>query len=131
MTACGAAWVRDANEHRSSKCCSACGGVLDKVWSLTPERVYAAAAAKAERALPWGWVRPPARRIAAWRVVRGMLHCPAEACRARSLRHRDDDATPLILDNAISVDAGAGVLECMLGGRHDEAPPGRFDLTPR
>ena len=132
VIACGAAWVRDADEHRSTKCCSGaeCGGVLDKVWAPTPDRVYAAAAAEAARPLPFGWSRPPARRVAPWRVVRGMLRCPWDECCARSLRHRDGDACRLILANALAVAAGDGTLACMRRGRHDEDPPGVFDLLP-
>ena len=130
VTACGAAWVRDASEHRSTKCCSSCGCVLDKVWAPTPERVYDAAAAKAQRELPEGWARAPARAVAPWSVVRGMLRCDTDECRARSLRHRDGDACRLILANALAEDAAVqrggaaadGTLPCMRGGRHADDP---------
>jgi hypothetical protein len=59
VTACGAAWVVDADEHRSTKCCSGCGCVLARVEQPTPWRVYAAADARAEAPLPLGWARPP------------------------------------------------------------------------
>jgi hypothetical protein len=124
----GAAWVRDADEHRSTKCCSYCYGVLDKVWAQTPERVYAAAEARAARQLPWGWSRPPPRPVAGYRVVRGELRCPSDACRARSFRHRDVDAARLIYDNAFAFEATGAPLACMARGRHDEDPPGRFYL---
>jgi hypothetical protein len=135
VTVCGAAWVRDANEHRSSKCCSRCHGVLDKVHHLTPERIYAAAAAKAETPLPMGWSRPPPRAIRPWRVVRGMLYCPSDECRSFRLRHRDKDACPLIHENAFSVcaagSAAAGTIECMRAkARPGEAKPGVFDMWP-
>jgi len=104
--------------------------VLDRVWGPTPERVYAAAAAKAARALPCGWTRPPARPVRPWRVVRGFLRCPSDECCARSYRHRDGDACRLILANALSVDAGEGTLQCMRRGRREEDPAGVFDLLP-
>ena len=135
VSVCGAAWVRDANEHRSTKCYSRCHGVLDKVHHLTPERIYAAAEARAEAPLPWGWSRPPPRAIPPWRVVRGMLYCPSDECRSFRLRHRDKDACPLIRENAFSVcaagSAAAGTLECMRAkARPGEAPPGVFDMWP-
>ena len=109
-------------------CCSACGNVLDKVWRRTPERIYIAAYEKATRQLPFGWKRPPARRIAPWRYVRGMLRCPCDLCRAQSFRHRDVDAGRLILRNEHSVDAGHGTLACMTRGVHIEDPAGIFYL---
>ena len=127
VAACGAAWVRDADEHRSTKCCSACSCVLARIEAPTPYRIYAAAAAKAARELPFGWKRPPARPVRAWRVVRGALFCGQDACREQPLRHRDGDATRLILDNALSVSAGRGTLECMRKGPHaDDVVPQRF-----
>ena len=123
--------MRDADEHRSTMLCSECFAVLQKVYSLTPERVYLAAEAKAARVLPWGWTRAPPRRVAAWRVVRGLLRCQSDGCRDRSLRHRDIDALPLILFNAMSLDAGEGGLARMRHVRHGDPPPGRFDIFPR
>lgn len=125
VTVCGAEWVRDASEHRTSKCCSGCGCVLEKVWGPTPTRVYDAAAAKEARELPRGWSRPPARPIPATRIVRGLLHCGEEECRSRSFHHRDKNACRSILLNALSIDAGRGTLPYMEHGRHDDgdAPP--------
>jgi hypothetical protein len=130
VTVCGAAWVRDANEHRSSKCCSGCGCVLEKVWALTPERIYEAAAAREANALPLGWKRPPPRPIATWRIVRGLLHCGQDECRSRSLHHRDKDACRSILNNALSVDAGHGTLPYMEKGQHNDNVPPVFYLWP-
>jgi hypothetical protein len=129
-TVCGNDWVRDANEHRSTKCCSGCHCVLDKVLALTPERIYAAAAAKAARPLPFGWVRPPARDIHPLRIVRGLLYCPSYECRTKALKHRDVDACRLILANALAVDAHFGTLPCMAFGRREELPAGKHLLWP-
>ena len=104
--------------------------VLDKVEAQTPERMYAAAAARAAAQQPLGWTRPPPRHIKPWHIVRGVLHCSQDACRARSLRYRDVNVCRLILKNALSVDAGHGTLPCIRHGRHGEDPPGRFFFWP-
>ena len=117
---CGAAWVRDVSEHRSTKVCSHCHRVLDKVEVVTPERIYAAARAKGERALPLGWSRPPARTPRKTCLARGLQRCRYDECRAVSFRHRDIDPCRLILTNALSVDAGHGTLPCMRTGHHPE-----------
>ena len=127
-TVCGAEWVRDANEHRSTKCCSGCHLVLDRVVAETPARVYAAAEEKAARPLPGGWTRPPMRDIHPTRVVRGSLHCPTPTCSGKALVHRDTDACLLILQNELAVDAGRGTLPCMQTGRHVELPAGLYRL---
>jgi hypothetical protein len=72
--------------------------------------------------------RPGALVADALGIIRGLLFCPTDACRARAFRHRDDDACRLTLDNALSVDAGRGQLPCMAHVRFDEAPAGRFAL---
>ena len=129
-TVCGNAWVRDASEHRSTRCCSGCHCVLDTVVALTPERIYAAAAAKAAQPLPYGWKRPPARQIYPVRTVRGLLFCPSYECRAKALKHRDVDACRLILANALAIDAHFGTLPCMASGRRDELPAGKHVIWP-
>ena len=126
---CGAAWVRNVDEHRSTKCCSCCGYVLAKVWARTPERIYAAAAARAAAPLPWGWTRPPPRPIPAWRVVRGLQRCDSPMCSASAFRHRDVDAARLILRNALHADAHGGeMLHFLRHVRHVEATPPTFLL---
>ena len=105
--------------------------MLDLVYALTPERIYAAADAKAAAALALGWAPRPARRIVPWHKVRGMLHCSTDTCRSRSLRHRDGEACRLVLANALSIDAGTGPLVCMEHRRHDEAPADIFYIFPQ
>jgi hypothetical protein len=123
----GSSWVRDADEHRSTRCCSGCGNVLDKVVAPTPQRIYDAAAARALAPQPLGWQRPPERRISNYRVVRGMVQCYAtDLCRQRRFRHRDDDANRLILHNQKSIDAGFGPLDCMRHVIYNENPPRYF-----
>jgi hypothetical protein len=127
VSICGADWVRDANEHRSTKCCSGCHLVLDKVVAATPERIYAKAAGKAARPLPEGWTRPPARDVHPTRIVRGMLFCPTPRCSGKQLKHRDTDACLLMLENEFAVDAGKGTLPCMQTGRRmEELPAGIY-----
>ena len=130
VKACGAAWVRDVVEHRNTKCCSFpdCALVLEKVWAPTPERIYAAAEARAEAPLPWGWTRPPPRPIHPWRVVRGLQHCGGHECRARAFRHRDVDAARLLLVNELHREAHGGEPLSYLrqGVRHVEVIPPHF-----
>ncbi len=57
-----------------------------------------------------------------------MRFCDADGCRAHRLKHRDTDACRLIGKNALSVDAGAGTLECMQRKRRDEPTPPAFTL---
>ena len=120
IKACGVDWVRDCSEHRSTKLCSYCHRVLDRVVVDKPERIYAAALAKAERLLPLGWKRPPAREPHPTIIARGIQRCSYDECRAVSFRHRDVDPLRLIRDNAISIDAGHGTLPCMATGHHAE-----------
>ena len=115
VTVCGAGWVVDGSEHRSSKCCSACGHVLKIVKMLTPVWRYIAAARKGRR-------RP--RRLS---EVRGLRYCP----QCHKFVHRDGDAALLIRKNKLSIDKGRGTLPCMRqGARPWEAPAGVFEVWP-
>jgi len=122
VTVMGKEWVRDADEHRSTKVCSTaiCGAVLDEVQAVTPDRIINAKIAKANRELPPGMTPPPMRKISRIITLRGKLHCPSETCKSHAFRHRDGDACRLILRNALSVDRGEGTLPCMRGGIHWE-----------
>jgi len=144
VVACGAGWVRPADEHRTSKCCSdpKCGGVLDRVAAATPQRIYAGAEARAAAALPPGFSRAPPRPIPPWRVVRGMYYCPTCALTGRGFRHRDFDAARLMLRNELHKEAHGGPppvggapdtrhpLPFLRRGQHLEPPPGRFWMMP-
>ena len=120
-----APWNEDVDEHRSTKCCSTCSGVLDHVYAPTPKRIYE----RRQAPLPHGWTRPPARPIKPWRKVRGMQRCPGDECRAHSYKHRDFDAARFQLDNALSKERGEGTLPAMQRFRRvGEAPAAVFFL---
>ena len=161
VAACGARWVRKADEHRSTKCCARCGEVLEyvhggggtvapggghprpspphppppprKVTALTPDRVYAAAARRAATPLPNGWQRPPPRPLPEFRPVRGLLHCGSASCRAAGVTfvHRDVNAAVNILNNAVSLGAGTGMLTWMDREVQHNDPPRSGPGAPR
>ena len=121
---CGVSWVRDADEHRSSKCCSGCGEVLATVTAPTPQRVLKANAARLKKQAKsgYGLARPASAR----RTVRGKMLCRNTACPVGFV-HRDIDAAKLILLNALAKEAAelvgmVGGLECM---RHVHRPKSR------
>jgi hypothetical protein len=130
VTVCGAAWVRQVDEHRTTKCCSACGCVLGRVLAVTPLRVFAAAAARAAAVLPGGWARPPPRPKPPWTKVRGLYRCPSAACSATSFRHRDGDAARLMLRNALYEEAHGEPLPFLKRERRNEETPRVFSLWP-
>jgi len=119
---CSEAWVRNADEHRSTKCCSSCGRVMDTVYAPTPPRIYRRAAARELNALPAGFTRPPAKPIPFWTKVRGMQHCSSTGCAARSLVHRDVDACRNILYNALALARTQAPLPWMATGKHAGDP---------
>ena len=130
--ACGVLWVRLADEHRTTKCCSRCGCVLDRVSAVVPARVHKAAAAREARALPPGWTPTPARPIPKWRLTRGLYYCTPCAAQGRGFRHRDFDAALLLLRSELHKEAHGGVpLPFLQRGRHAEASAGRFFMEPQ
>ena len=101
--------------------------------ALTPDRVYAAAARRAATPLPNGWQRPPPRPIPEFRPVRGLLHCGSASCRAAGVTfvHRDVNAAVNILNNAVSLGAGTGMLTWMDREVQHNDPPRSGPGAPR
>ena len=128
VTACGVSWVRDADEHRSTKCCSGCGQVLALVYAPTPQRVLEANTKRLEKQAQsgYGLARPAYPR----RKVRGMLLCRNPAC-SNGFVHRDTDAAKLILLNALIKELHGVGVDCMLHIRHHDPKVALFKLEKR
>ena len=125
MAVCGRSWLRSVDEppyeHRSSKPCSGCGKVLDKVRAPTPIRVKLAAAARKARGVL-------TKKVPDTRIVRGLLLCRNPACPNPGFKHRDKHAALNIRNNTVSVAAGRGGLKWMRRVRHLDAPPGVYTI---
>jgi hypothetical protein len=141
MTACGTHStnvpgcppIALVSQHRSTSHCAECQARMEPVFAATPERIYAAAAARATRELPAGWARPPERMPRPYREVRGQRRCPNPAC-SMGLRGRDFYPSPAMEANFRSRLRGEGGVPIMQKGAAAPkvAPPlGGFHLiTP-
>jgi hypothetical protein len=113
LAVCGPAAVRLATEHRSSKCCACCGGVLQWVATPMPSPAHAAARARIEAAREGrGWA--PMRPLSTLIDVRGLKRCPSPLCeREGAFVDRDVNAALNILRAFVQLDATGTLPEHM------------------
>jgi len=111
-------------EHRSTKCCAACGTVMLKTWvrsgASKRERQRAARAARrAARAAAAGRPHRQPRPPGEWRENHGLRYCPS-CC---AFRDRDVDAAASIRDAAAACAAGSSLRYAELGAHPEDGPP--------
>jgi hypothetical protein len=129
-TACGNVSLALVSQHRSTSHCASCQTRMEPVFAATPQRIYAAKAAREAEPLPNGWTRAPQRWTRPWREVRGERRCPNPLCHV-GLVHRDGYPPEAMENNIRSLVRGEGgvpIMQRSLTVPKETFPLGGFHL---